>query len=143
MAQGIFNWLSQSTPPAGFQDYQYPEAGDVRGPEDADPALMNPNITPYEGTPQEPATSQYDDQGRMTLPGEGYDVYREPVNPNVMGNESHVDSWDYTSELVPVYAVPAELGGGEYVGDLQWAPSLPQNLQPIRYVKVPRAEKMT
>lgn len=144
MAQGIFNWLNQSTPPSGFTDYQYPESGDVRGWEDADPANMNPNITPYEGPPQRPPADPYTNEGVMQLPGEGYDVYRQPApDPSVLGNENNVDSWDYTSEIVPVYAVPPELGGGEYVGDLKWAPSLPQNLQPIRYVKVPRMERLT
>ena len=144
LAQQIFDWLAQSKPPVGFTGYEYPEAGDVRNPADADPANINPNITPYEGSPEDPHSAQYDDQGRMTLPGDdGSSYYEDAPAPNVVGNEAPVDSWDYSYEVVPVYAVPPELGGGEYVGPLKYAPSLPQNLQPVRYVKVPRMERMT
>ncbi len=113
----------------------------------------DPDMTelPYEPEPVNGSANYHpnaagavDNEGIQSLPDTGDGVYRtDAPASNVVGNESDVNSWDYTYETIPVYAVPKELGGGEYVGQLEWAPSLPQDLKPIRFVKVPRMERMT
>jgi hypothetical protein len=145
MAQGIFEWLEQKRPPETFMGPGYPEAGDLPS---FDPSMAE---QPYAPPPQN-ASPEYhpnpaggmDNEGIQSLPETGDGVYLEDApDPRVTGSEGDVDNWDYSYETIPVYAVPREMGGGEYVGLLEWAPSLPQDLKPIRYVKVPRSNKMS
>jgi hypothetical protein len=148
MGQKLFDWLGQDAPPEGFDGYQFPEAGDVRSPKDGNPFSTD---LPYwqESKPttrdiQPAPEGNYDTEGRLRLPDVDDSVYRGYApDPNVTGKESEIDTWDYSYELAPVYAVPEELGGGEWTGNLQMAPSLAV-YQPkiLRYVKVPRSNKV-
>lgn len=146
MPGNLFSWLNESKPPVGFSSYDYPEAGDVPTMGDPDMAEL-PSWEPVRpSTPnwQQTPAGGMDQEGILTLPDSNDGIaYQPQPDPRVVGKEGSVDAWDWTYEVVPVYAVPDELGGGEWVGDLQYAPSLAvYQPQIIRYTKIPRSGKM-
>lgn len=91
--------------------------------------------TPHGITEETPSGIVLPGQQSELMPDMSQLPYQTQPEPNVYGSDEET-SWDQQVERVPVYQLP---DGREYVGDLQWAPSVPQDLQPIEYRMVPRS----
>lgn len=62
-------------------------------------------------------------------------VYRKPMAPRDVRQIGDYDApMDYVVEYLPVYLTP---DGQEYIGPLEFAPSIDPNSKPIRWVAVP------
>ena len=97
------------------------------------PDPMNQRIPKFE-KPKAPRGITEETSAGIVLPESGAelqpDIQQQPYRP---GLEDDDTSWNQEVTRQPVY----EYDGMRIVGDLQWAPEWPQDLQPVDWVIVP------